>query len=208
MYTLYSFGTPNGLKPTIMLEELNVPYKIKIINILQGEQFNPVFLKISPNNKIPALHDSQNDLNLFESVAILEYLAEKHKQFLPQDIKEKFKVLQWCYFQAGHIGPMFGQYGHFYRFASEEVPYAKKRYSDECERLMGVMERQFINYEFISGKTYTIADMAIWPWVYGYQTFYEGTIDENKFPNLMRWYSHLSERQQIQAALAIYTPRT
>lgn len=205
MYTLYSFDTPNGLKPTIMLEELKVPYQIKIINILEGEQFEPVFLKISPNNKIPVLYDSQNNLNLFESVAILEYLAEKHKQFLPQDIKEKFMVLQWCYFQVGHIGPMFGQYGHFYRFASEDVPYAKKRYSEEIGRLMSVMEKQFNNNEFISGETYTIADMAIWPWIYGYQTFYAGTIDKNKFPSLMRWYRHLEKRQQIQSALSMYT---
>ncbi len=207
MYTLYSFGTPNGLKPTIMLEELNVPYQIKIINILKGEQFDPEFLKISPNNKIPVLHDSQNDLNLLESVAILEYLAEKHQQFLPQEIKEKFMVLQWCYFQVAHIGPMFGQYGHFHRFAPEDVPYAKKRYSEESERLMGVMEKQFIKHEFISGETYTIADMAIWPWIYGYQTFYASTIDENKFPNLMRWYRDLGKRQQIQAAVAAYPPR-
>lgn len=136
MYTLYSFGTPNGLKPTIMLEELSLPYTIKTIDISKGEQFNPDFLKISPNNKIPALYDAQNDFYLFESVAILQYLAEKHQQFLPASLKEKFNIIQWCYFQAAHVGPMFGQLGHFHR-AEDKIPYALKRYADESERLLG-----------------------------------------------------------------------
>ncbi|QBR84331.1 glutathione S-transferase [Legionella israelensis] len=204
MYTLYSFGTPNGFKPTIMLEELQVPYKIKIVDITQGEQFNPEFLKISPNNKIPAMHDDENDLNLFESVAILQYLAEKHQQFLPQNLKSKFTVLQWCYFQVGHIGPMFGQYGHFHRYADEDIPYAKKRYADECERLMSVMEKQLFNHQFISGSAYTIADMAIWPWLHCYQHFYESKIDEGKFPHLMQWYKKLEQRKAIQTAIDAY----
>ena len=204
MYTLYSFATPNGFKPTILLEELHVAYEIKLINIKNGEQFTEEFLQISPNNKIPALHDSDNDLNLFESVAILDYLAEKHRQFLPLDLKEKFNVLQWCYFQVGHVGPMFGQYGHFHRYAGEEVPYAKKRYADECLRLMGVMDKQLNHNQFISGDTYTIADMAIWPWIYCYQHFYEGKIDANLFPDLINWYQQLAERQAIKDALAAY----
>ncbi len=204
MYTLYSFGTPNGIKPTVMLEELKQPYTVQMIDISNGEQFEPEFLKISPNNKIPALHDQSNDLYLFESVAILQYLAEKHGQFLPQSLKDKYKVVQWCYFQAAHIGPMFGQFGHFHRYAPEPIPYAMHRYADECVRLMGVMERQLSQHPYISGSEYTIADMAIWPWLYCYQFIYETPIDTVQFPHLMEWYQHINQRQAIKAALAIY----
>jgi len=204
MYTLYSAGTPNGIKPTIMLEELKQTYTIKRIDISKGEQFEPDFLKISPNNKIPVLHDHSNDFYLFESVAILQYLAEKHDQFLPTSLKEKYEVLQWCYFQTAHIGPMFGQFGHFHRYAPEQVPYAKKRYADECLRLMGVMEKQLVQVPYIAGSAYTIADMAIWPWVYCYQFFYQEPIDSNKFPALMKWYQKLDERAAVRASLTAY----
>lgn len=204
MYTLYSFGTPNGIKPTIMLEELQQPYTVELIDISNGEQFAPDFLKISPNNKIPALHDQSNNFYLFESVAILQYLAEKHGQFLPKSLKDKYSVLQWCYFQAAHIGPMFGQFGHFHRHAPEPVPYAMHRYADECLRLMGVMERQLSLHPYISGAEYTIADMAIWPWLYCYQFIYETPIDAAQFSHLMKWYQQISQRQAIKAALAIY----
>ena len=204
MYTLYSFGTPNGLKPTIMLEELEQPYKLELIDIKKGEQFNPDFLNISPNNKIPVLHDHDKKFYLFESVAILQYLAEKHGKFLHKTLHDKYMVLQWCYFQVAHIGPMFGQLGHFQRFASEKIPYAIKRYTDECNRLFAVMEKQLNHNPFISGGTYTIADMAIWPWVYGYQVFYQQVIDPQQFPSLAEWYQLLSERPAIQAALQAY----
>lgn len=204
MYTLYSLGTPNGIKPTIMLEELKTPYEIKLINISEGEQFKPEFLKISPNNKIPVIYDTENDFHLFESVAILEYLAEKHQQFLPKDLKHKFNVLKWCYFQVGHIGPMFGQYGHFHRYAPKPVPYAKKRYADEVLRLMAVMDKELVQHAYISGTEYTIADMAIWPWLYCYENFYEATIDAKQFPHLMQWYQTIAQRPQVKAALAAY----
>ena len=204
MYTLYSLGTPNGLKPTIMLEELATPYKIEIIDIREGKQFEPEFLRISPNNKIPVLYDPEVDFYLFESVAILQYLAEKHHHFLPKELKDKFEVLQWCYFQVGHIGPMFGQYGHFHRYATEDVPYAKKRYAEEVLRLMAVMDKQLEKHPYIGGVEYTIADMAIWPWVYGFETFYEGPLNEKKFPHLMRWYKTIGKRPQVKAALAAY----
>ena len=204
MYKLYSSRTPNGFKPTIMLEELKQPYQIALIDIFNGEQFAPDFLKISPNNKIPALYDSENDFYLFESVAILEYLAEKHQQFLPTELKAKYNVLKWCYFQAAHIGPMFGQYGHFHRYAKEDVPYAKKRYADELLRLMGVMDNQLANNEFISGSDYTIADMAIWPWIYCYEDYYQGKLDKKHFPHLVRWYHQLAKRKAIKATLAAY----
>ncbi|MCC5014245.1 MULTISPECIES: glutathione S-transferase N-terminal domain-containing protein [unclassified Legionella] len=204
MYILYSAGTPNGIKPTIMLEELKVPYDIKRINISEGEQFKPEFLKISPNNKIPVIYDQENDFYLFESVAILEYLADKHQQFLPKDLKHRFNVLKWCYFQVGHIGPMFGQYGHFHRYAPEQVPYAKKRYADEVLRLMAVMDKELVQHAYISGTEYTIADMAIWPWLYCYETFYQATIDAKQFPHLMQWYQMIAQRPQVKAALAAY----
>lgn len=204
MYTLYSAGTPNGIKPTIMLEELKVPYEIKRVNISEGEQFKPEFLKISPNNKIPVIYDQENDFYLFESVAILEYLADKHQQFLPKDLKHRFNVLKWCYFQVGHIGPMFGQYGHFHRYAPEQVPYAKKRYADEVLRLIAVMDKELVQHAYISGTEYTIADMAIWPWLYCYENFYKATIDAKQFPHLIQWYQMIAQRPQVKAALAAY----
>lgn len=204
MYTLYSFATPNGIKPTIMLEELKQPYTVQMVDISNGEQFAPDFLTISPNNKIPVLHDQSNDFYMFESVAILQYLAEKYGQFLPKSLKEKYNVLQWCYFQAAHIGPMFGQFGYFHRYAPEPVPYAMHRYENECLRLMGVMERQLSQHPYISGSEYTIADMAIWPWLYCYQFIYETPIDVAQFSHLMAWYHELGQRQAVKDALAIY----
>ena len=161
-------------------------------------------MKISPNNKIPVIYDQENDFYLFESVAILEYLADKHQQFLPKDLKHRFNVLKWCYFQVGHIGPMFGQYGHFHRYAPEQVPYAKKRYADEVLRLMAVMDKELVQHAYISGTEYTIADMAIWPWLYCYETFYQATIDAKQFPHLMQWYQMIAQRPQVKAALAAY----
>lgn len=204
MYTLYSWGTPNGIKPTIMLEELSQPYTLKLIDISKGEQFDPKFLHISPNNKIPVLYDQDKDFYLFESVAILQYLAEKHGKFLPISLEDKYMVLQWCYFQAAHIGPMFGQFGHFNRFAPEKIPYAMKRYADECNRLLGVMDKQLSQQQYISGVAYTIADMAIWPWVYCLQFFYQYPIDAQQFPHVLKWYQHLAERPAMQAALKAY----
>ncbi|KTD57724.1 glutathione S-transferase family protein [Legionella shakespearei] len=204
MYTLYTYGTPNGFKPTIMLEELKEPYTIKLIDITQGEQFQPDFLSISPNNKIPVLYDASNDFYLTESVAILQYLAEKHRQFLPEALKDKYAVVQWCYFQAAHIGPMLGQFGYFHRFATEDVPFAKKRYADESLRLFGVLEKQLAKNPFTGGSVYTIADMAIWPWIWCFQTIYEQTVDAELFPNLMAWYKRVNERPAIKATLAAY----
>lgn len=204
MYTLYSLGTPNGLKPTILLEELQAPYKIEIIDIRVGDQFKNDFVKIAPNSKIPVIFDPENDFYLFESVAILQYLAEKHEQFLPKELKAKYQVLEWCFFQAAHIGPMFGQYGHFHRYATTEVPYAKQRYGDEVARLMAVMDRQLNEYSYISSHEYSIADIAIWPWVYAFMEFYETPISEEKYPHLMRWYETISKRPAIKAALNAY----
>ncbi|WED43589.1 glutathione binding-like protein [Legionella cardiaca] len=204
MYTLYSFKTPNGIKPTILLEELHVSYEIKLINIQEGEQFAPEFLRISPNNKIPVIYDAENNFHLFESVAILQYLAEKHQQFLPQEFKYKFHVLQWCFFQAAHIGPMFGQYGHFHRYAPEQVPYAKNRYAEEVARLMAVMDKELVRHTYMAGNDYTIADIAIWPWLYCYENFYQTPLNEKKFPHLIEWYQIIGQRPAVHKALAAY----
>jgi GST-like protein len=204
MYILYSMGTPNGIKPTILLEELGLPYTLKLIDISKGEQFDPEFLKISPNNKIPAMFDEDNQLYMFESVAMMQYLAEKHQEFLPTNLVDKYKVIPWCYFQAAHIGPMFGQFGHFNCHIDEKIPYAMKRYADECKRLMGVMDKQLASNRFISGSGYTIADMAIWPWVYCYEEFYKQDIDAEAFPHLVNWYNELATRAAIKAALKVY----
>lgn len=203
MYTLYSYGTPNGIKPTILLEELQLEYIIKLVDITQGEQLAADFLKISPNNKIPVLYDQQNNFYLFESVAILQYLAEKHGDFLPHSLQDKYHVIQWCYFQAAHIGPMFGQLGHFMRH-SEPIPYAIKRYTDESKRLMAVLDKQLQQGAYISGEQYTIADMAIWPWIYVYQFFYQQTIDAKCYPQLIKWYQKISERPAVKACLRVY----
>lgn len=204
MYTLYSFGTPNGFKPSLMLEELKQPYTLKIIDITKDEQFNPEFLKISPNNKIPVLYDHFRDFYLFESVAILEYLAEQHSQFLPETVKDKYTILQWCYFQVGHIGPMFGQFGHFHRYAKEQIPYAMKRYADECKRLMQVIEHQLTKNPYIGSLNYSIADMAIWPWIWCFQFIYEQKIKEKEFPHLMTWFHRIAERPAVKATLRSY----
>lgn len=204
MYILYSAGTPNGLKPTILLEELSLSYQIKMVDIKKGEQFHPDFLKISPNNKIPVLHDDANKFYLFESVAILQYLAEQHKLFLPSEITSKYTVLEWCFFQAAHIGPMFGQLGHFAHFATDKIPYAIDRYEQECARLMKVLDNQLQKHHYIAGAEYSIADMAVWPWLYCYETIYQQNLDKQAHPNLVRWYIELYKRPTIISALTRY----
>ena len=134
----------------------------------------------------------------------MQYLAEKHQQFLPTVLQEKSKVLQWCYFQVGHIGPMFGQYGHFHRYAPEDISYAKKRYADECQRLLSVMDKQLASNEFISGADYSIADMAIWPWIYCYIVYYQAELNPSKFPNVANWYQGIEKRKAVLAAIAAY----
>jgi GST-like protein len=164
MIDLYTFGTPNGYKVSIMLEELGLPYTVHTINITKNEQFGEAFLKISPNNKIPAIVDRDNDTSIFESVAILMYLAEKTGKFLPKELSAKYNVIQWCLFQAASVGPMFGQFGHFKVYAKETVPYAIERYGTESKRILGVMEKQLAKNAYLAGKEYTIADNASRPW--------------------------------------------
>lgn len=201
---VYYWPTPNGWKVTILLEELGVPYNIIPVNIGAGEQFKPEFLKISPNNRMPAIVDHEpvgggGPLSVFESGAILEYLAEKYGKFLPKDVRGKYEVLQWVYWQMGGLGPMSGQANHFRSYAPERLEYAIKRYTDEVNRLYGVMDKRLSDREFLAGA-YSIADMASWPWVVPYERMGQ---DLNEFPQLKRWFEAMKARPAVDKGFAV-----
>ena len=199
MIDLHFYPSPNGLKISIMLEECGLPYRIVEVNILRGEQFKPDFLRISPNNRIPAIVDQDapgGPLPIFESGAILQYLAEKSGMFLPQASHGRYDVLQWPYWQVGALGPMAGQAHHFRAFASEHVPYGIKRYTDECNRLYGVLDRRLADREFLASD-YSIADMACWPWVVFHER--QGQALET-FPNVQRWFDAVRARPAVRRA--------
>ncbi|MBT3307786.1 MAG: hypothetical protein HOK21_02935 [Rhodospirillaceae bacterium] len=203
MIDLYFWPTPNGQKIPIMLEECGLSYKLFPVNILVGEQFDPAFLKISPNNRIPVIVDHDGDagadLTLFESGAILEYLAEKSRLFMPRTVVGKYEVLQWLYFQVGGIGPMFGQCGHFMGYAPEKIPYAIDRYQNETKRLYGVLNRRLAEHPYLAGD-YSIADMAVYPWI-DVRWLHEIEIDE--FAHVKRWYQAIKARPAVQKAMAL-----
>ena len=201
---VYYWPTPNGWKVTILLEELGVPYHVVPINIGTGEQFEPDFLRISPNNRMPAIVDHEpvdgkGPLSVFESGAILEYLAEKYGRFMPKDVRGKYEVLQWLYWQMGGLGPMSGQANHFRHYASEKIAYGINRYTDEVNRLYGVMDIQLQDRDFLAGE-YSIADMASWPWVVAYERMGQ---DLNQFPNLKRWYETMKARPAVERGFAV-----
>ncbi|VVM98207.1 Disulfide-bond oxidoreductase YfcG [Pseudomonas fluorescens] len=196
MIDLYYWTTPNGHKVSIFLEEAGLPYNVHPINISKNDQFKPEFLKISPNNKIPAIVDHQpvdggEPLALFESGAILLYLAEKTGQFLPNDLRGRQQALQWLFWQMGGLGPMAGQNHHFSQFAPEKIPYAIKRYIDETARLYGVLDKQLAGNKFVAGGEYSIADMAIYPWIVSHKWQSQKLED---FPNVLRWFNHIQNR--------------
>ncbi len=203
MIKLYTAPTPNGRKVSIMLEEVGLAYEVHRIDMGAGDQFEPAFLEISPNNKIPAIVDPDGPggapINVFESGAILIYLAEKTGQLLPTDTRERLSVLQWLMFQMGGVGPMFGQANHFIKFAAEDVPYGKKRYREEAMRLLGVMDRRLAEVEFLAGD-YSIADIATWPWVMRAEWY---DTDWSQFPNTKRWYDQIGERPAVQRGTAV-----
>ena len=203
MIDLYTFGTPNGVKVSIMLEEVGLPYRAHTVNILEDEQFDPEFLKISPNNKIPAIVDSDGPdgepISLFESGAILLYLADKTGQLIPADARGRWRVMEWLMFQMGGVGPMFGQANHFRRFAKEEVPYAIERYTTEAHRLYGVMDRRLAENDFLAGD-YSIADIACVGWVGRWE--WHG-IDWADYPNLHRWFETIRARPAVQRGLKV-----
>jgi GST-like protein len=203
MIDLYYWTTPNGHKISIFLEEAKVEYKIHPIDISKGDQFQPEFLKITPNNKIPAIIDNDpldglGPLSLFESGAILLYLAEKANKFYPVDIRSKAEVNQWLFWQVGGLGPMAGQNHHFNLYAPEKIPYAQERYIKETARLYGVLNTALKDRDYIAGD-YSIADMAIYPWIVPYQ---EQSQDLNDFPEIKRWFDQIAKREAVVAAYA------
>ncbi len=194
MYELYTWGTPNGRKVSIALEELALDYKVKAINITKDEQFAPDFLAISPNNKIPALVDSKANFALMESGAILIYLADKVGELLPPSGEERYEVLQWLMMQMGSVGPMLGQTHHFVKFNKGKSAYAEERYASETNRIYGVLDKQLSTSQFLT-KSFSIADIATWPWI---SRFEWQEIDFSKYPNLLRWYLEIADRPATQ----------
>lgn len=193
MIDLYTWTTPNGRKVSILLEELGVPYTAHPIDITKDDQFAPDFLKISPNNKIPAIKDHDNGLCLMESGAIMWYLADKYGKFLPSDAIGRAKVHEWLMWQMGGLGPMAGQAHHFLQFNPGKAPYAETRYATEVQRLYGVLDKQLKGQDFICGD-YSIADMACWPWVARYEW---QRVDLTQFPNVLRWYKAMRARDAV-----------
>jgi GST-like protein len=198
MIDLYTWSTPNGRKVSIMLEECALPYKVHPINIGKGEQHTPEFLALNPNNRIPAIVDSEGPdgkpLPLFESGAILIYLAEKTGKLIPKDVRARLICLQWLMFQMGGVGPMFGQAHHFIR-NKEVVPYGIKRYTDETRRLYGVLQKRLSEAEYLAGAEYTIADIATFPWVARFEWH---KVDLNDFPAVKRWFDKIHARPAVQ----------
>ena len=206
MIDLHYWPTPNGWKISIMLEECGLPYKLCPVNIGKGEQFAPDFLAISPNNRMPAIVDLEPadggaPIPVFESGAILIYLAEKTGRFIPSDVRGRSEVLQWLMWQMGGLGPMAGQNGHFLLYAPEKVPYAIERYAKEVNRLYGVLDTQLAKTgAFVAGADYSIADMAIFPWI---RTHQAQQISLTDFPHVQRWHQLLFQREPIKRGLAL-----
>jgi GST-like protein len=200
---LYYWPTPNGWKITIMLEELGVPYDVKYVNIGRGDQFEPSFLKIAPNNRMPAIIDPEGPdgepISIFESGAILQYLGRKFGRFYPADERGRVEVDQWLFWQMGGLGPMAGQAHHFRQYVQEKIPYAIDRYTNECNRLYGVMNKRLADRQFLAGS-YSIADMACIGWVKPYQN--QGQ-DLEEFPNLKRWFETIMARPAVEKAMAV-----
>jgi len=203
MIDLYSWPTPNGHKIHIMLEEVGLPYKVHGIDIGAGAQFEPAFLKISPNNRIPAIVDNDGPggkpISVFESGAILIYLAEKTGKLMPKDPRGRYAVLEWLMFQMGGIGPMFGQANHFRAYAPEKIPYAIDRYTNEAKRLYGVLDRRLADHDYVAGD-YSIADIAIFPWMrYGDRR----GVNVDEFPNVKRWFEAINGRPAVQRGVEV-----
>ena len=204
MIDLYYWPTPNGWKISIMLEECDLPYTVKPVNIGRGEQFSPAFLALSPNNRMPAILDHEpsgggDPLTIFESAAILQYLAEKAGRFLPHDVHGKYDVLQWVAWQVANLGPVAGQLNHFANYAAEKLPYAIERFTNEMNRLLGVLERVLTHRPYLAGE-YSIADMATWPWVF---PEFQGRKVLADFPHTARWWDAVAARPAVQKGRAV-----
>lgn len=208
MIDVYSAPTPNGHKVHIMLEEVGLPYRAHYINIGEGDQFKPEFLAISPNNKIPAIVDPNSPdgkpMSLFESGAILVYLASKVGKLLGNTDREKFTTLQWLMFQMGGVGPMLGQAHHFRIYAPEKIEYAINRYTNEAKRLYGVIDKQLSKNAYLAGDEYTIADIATFPWLRSWKN--QG-IDLEEYPHLKRWFDEISERPAVKRGVETFADK-
>lgn len=204
MIDVYTWATPNGHKVHIMLEECGLEYKVHPINIGAGDQFGEDFLKISPNNKIPAIVDSDGPdgqpISLFESGAILLYLAGKTGKFLPEDVRGKYEALQWLMFQMGGVGPMLGQAHHFRIYAPEKIEYAVNRYTNEARRLYGVIDKQLSQHAWLAGDSYSVADIATFPWLRSWQN--QG-VELDDYPHLKRWFNEIAERPAVKRGVEV-----
>jgi GST-like protein len=202
MIQLYTWGTPNGKKVSIMLEEVGLPYEVHAINFGQNDQFKPEYLAINPNNMIPAIIDPDGPggkpLKLFESGAILMYLAEKSAKLWPADLAQRYTVIQWLMFQMGGVGPMFGQANYFFRL-EEKVPYAIERFHKEAKRLYNVLDQELGQHEYLGGE-YSIADIAAYPWVWRHDGHHVALED---YPNVKRWYDQIGKRPAVQRGMEI-----
>ena len=195
MIDLYTWSTPNGRKVSIMLEECGLPYTVHPVDITRDEQFRPEFLSISPNNKIPAIVDRDSGQSVFETGAILIWLAERTGMFMPTAPEARIATLEWLMFQMGGVGPMLGQAHHFLRFNPGKAPYAEERYGAEARRLYGVLDRRLAEMPYLAGQDLTIADFATWPWLSRWE--WQG-IDMAEFPQVRRWYRELAARPGVQ----------
>jgi GSH-dependent disulfide-bond oxidoreductase len=208
MIEVYSWATPNGHKVHIMLEECALAYRVHGVDIGAGEQFEPEFLAISPNNKIPAIVDPEGPdgkpISLFESGAILLYLAAKTGRFIPQSIRGRYETLEWLMFQMGNVGPMLGQAHHFRLYAPEKIAYAIDRYTNEAKRLYGVMDKRLAKSKYFAGAEYTIADIAIFPWLRSWKN--QG-IDWNDYPHLKGWFDEIAARPAVVRAVEVLSAR-
>ena len=195
MIDLYTWSTPNGRKISIMCEELGIDYKVIPINITKNEQFNDNFLKLSPNNKIPAIYDHEDNISIMESGAILLYLAEKYKKFLPEKKNDRYKLMEWLMFQKSSQGPMLGQAHHFLKFNKGKSHYAEKRYKNEAERIYSVMNKRLSISKYLGGEEYTIADIASWPWVARFEWH---LVNLKNFKHVADWYINISNREAVK----------
>ena len=195
MIDLYTWSTPNGRKISIMCEELGIDYKVIPINITKNEQFNDNFLKLSPNNKIPAIYDHEDNISIMESGAILFYLAEKYKKFLPEKKNDRYKLMEWLMFQKSSQGPMLGQAHHFLKFNKGKSHYAETRYKNEAERIYSVMNKRLSISKYLGGEEYTIADIASWPWVARFEWH---LVNLKNFKHVADWYINISNREAVK----------
>ncbi|BBN19417.1 glutathione S-transferase [Marchantia polymorpha subsp. ruderalis] len=208
---LYSLATPNGMKVSVALEEMGLEYNAHTIDIMKGDQFTPEFIAVNPNSKIPAITDPNGPdgkpINVFESGAILLYLGEKTGKFLPADPRLKYETIQWVFFQMGGVGPMFGQFGHFYKYAKDKCdhPYPLQRYSTEVKRILGVLEKRLEGTDFLVGNEYTIADMASFPWVHCLDFGYHAAeyLGVSNFPNVVAWKERCMARPATAKGLTV-----